>query len=221
MTVNRRLAAEFVYAPFHLGNRLKGLLVAARNRLLSECDRTAKFMPQSHVTNLSSRRDAIRIGKATVVRAHLMIFAHGGDIEIGDWCYLGEGVRIWSAASVKIGDRVLISHDVEIHDTIAHAVSAKERHTQFRELLATGHQHDLPNVTRDPVTIGNDVWIGFRSAIMRGVSIGDGAIVAANSTVLEDVPPWTVVAGSPARIVKRLIPEYDPGQPGLTGTDTV
>lgn len=212
MIVDRRLAAELVYAPLHLANRLKGLLVSARNRLLSECDRTAKFMPQSHITNLSGRSGAIRIGKATVIRGHLMIFAHGGDIEIGDWCYLGEGARIWSAASVKIGDRVLISHDVEIHDTIAHAVSAHERHTQFRELSESGHQTDLANVTRAPVVIGNDVWIGFRSAVLRGVTVGDGAIVAANSLVLDDVPPWTMVAGVPARVVKQLEPEYEPSQ---------
>ena len=53
-----------------------------------------------------------------------------------------------------------------------------------------------------PIHIGNDVWIGARSIIMDGVSIGDGAIVAAGSVVTKDVPPYAVVGGSPAKIIK-------------------
>ncbi len=53
-----------------------------------------------------------------------------------------------------------------------------------------------------PVRIGNDVWIGTHSIILRGVTIGDGAIVAANSVINRDVPPYTVVAGVPARVIK-------------------
>lgn len=210
LSPTRRLIAEVCYAPIHMAERIKGALVSRRNRLLSEAHRTARYMPQSFVTNLSDRRDAIRIGEGTVVRAHLMVFAHGGEIQIGDWCYLGEGARLWSAAGITIGDRVLISHDVELHDTNAHARSASERYVQFRELLATGHQRALPNVARKAVVIGNDVWIGFRSVVLKGVVIGDGAIVAANSLVLDDVPPWTVVAGAPAQVVRHLEPEHRP-----------
>ena len=52
------------------------------------------------------------------------------------------------------------------------------------------------------ITVGNDVWIGCNSTVLRGVSIGDGAIVAANSVVTKDVPPYAVVAGTPSRIIK-------------------
>jgi acetyltransferase-like isoleucine patch superfamily enzyme len=54
-----------------------------------------------------------------------------------------------------------------------------------------------------PVIVGNDVWVGAGSFILRGVTIGDGAVVAANSVVTEDVPPYTIVAGSPARAIKK------------------
>ncbi len=55
-----------------------------------------------------------------------------------------------------------------------------------------------------PVSIGNDVWIGCRSIVLKGVSIGDGAIVAAGSVVTKDVPAYTLVAGNPAQIKKKV-----------------
>jgi len=56
-------------------------------------------------------------------------------------------------------------------------------------------------------TVGNDVWIGYRSTIMPGVSIGDGAIIASNSTVINDVDPYTIVGGNPARPIKKRFSE--------------
>ncbi|WP_343289954.1 CatB-related O-acetyltransferase [Ferrimonas balearica] len=60
----------------------------------------------------------------------------------------------------------------------------------------------------EPVVIGNDVWIAAGAAITRGVTIGDGAVIAANAVVTKDVPPYAIVAGSPAKIIKyRFTPE--------------
>lgn len=199
-----RLVAELLYLPVHFFSMLRLLCLRARNNVLVTAHPTVRFMKEAWVDNFSGRSDTIHIGQGSIIRGSLTIFGHGGRIEIGDWCYLGEGSRIWSAARVKIGDRVLISHDVEIHDTVAHAISAQERHFQYRELLEGGHQRSLANVANAPVTINDDVWIGFRCCIMRGVTIGEGAIVAANSLVLDDVPAWTLVGGSPARIIKQL-----------------
>jgi virginiamycin A acetyltransferase len=53
------------------------------------------------------------------------------------------------------------------------------------------------------ITIGNDVWIGYNATIMAGVTVGDGAIIATNATVVKDVPPYTIVGGNPAREIKR------------------
>lgn len=60
----------------------------------------------------------------------------------------------------------------------------------------------------EPLSIGNDVWIAAGSIITRGVTIGDGAVIAANAVVTKDVPPYAIVAGSPAKIIKyRFTPE--------------
>ena len=66
----------------------------------------------------------------------------------------------------------------------------------------------IKSIDRQPVKIGNDVWIGFRVCIMDGITIGDGAVIGTNSVVTHDVPPYAVVAGSPARVIKyRFTPE--------------
>ncbi|HSV68807.1 MAG TPA: CatB-related O-acetyltransferase [Methylibium sp.] len=67
--------------------------------------------------------------------------------------------------------------------------------------------HRTRPVTAKITTIGNDVWIGHGAFVLPGVSIGDGAVVAAQSVVTKDVPPYAVVAGSPARVVKYRFPE--------------
>ena len=59
-----------------------------------------------------------------------------------------------------------------------------------------------------PITIGNDVWIGARAMVMDGVEVGDGAIVAANAVVTKDVPPYAIVGGVPAKVIRyRFAPE--------------
>lgn len=66
-------------------------------------------------------------------------------------------------------------------------------------------EEDLAKVAqwKGPTTVGNDVWFGFESLIMPGVTIGDGAIIGSRSVVTKDVPPYTVVAGSPARVIRK------------------
>ena len=96
--------------------------------------------------------------------------------------------RIWSANGVEIGDRVLISHNVNIHDCDAHPVSAVDRHAQFRRIAVAGHPREIGDIESAPVRIGDDVWIGFNGTILKGVSIGARSIIGAGSTVTNDVP---------------------------------
>lgn len=157
----------------------------------------------SRIKNAQGRHDAIRIGSNNLIAAELFVFAHGGDIEIGDWCFIGEGTRVWSAAQISIGDRVLISHNVNIFDSLTHPLDAAGRHAQFKAIMQSGHPRDIQLGER-PVTIGDDAWIGASSTILRGVRIGDRAVVGAGAVVTTDVPDDTVVAGNPARAIKSL-----------------
>lgn len=69
-------------------------------------------------------------------------------------------------------------------------------------------QKKIESFKNGPIVIGNDVWIGNRVLILRGVTIGDGAVVGAGSVVTRDIPPYTVAAGAPARIVRMRFPEW-------------
>ncbi len=116
-------------------------------------------------------------------------------LEIGNKTYLGHKVSISVGSRVTIGNHVLIANDVFIADNPGHPMDAMKRRVQGVE----------PDQIR-PVTIGDDVWIGHGSKIMPGVTIGEGAVVGAGSIVTRDVPPYTLVAGAPAKPVRDLRP---------------
>jgi acetyltransferase-like isoleucine patch superfamily enzyme len=151
-------------------------------------------------------RESIVLGGHCHIRGHLLTFAHGGRITMGEYCFLGENSKIWSAAEISIGDRVLIAHNTSIFDNDTHPLNPGKRHAQFVEIITRGHPTEL-DLQEEPVRIEDDVWIGCNVVVLKGVTIGRGAIVGAGSVVTESVPPYVIVAGNPARIVRELTPD--------------
>jgi acetyltransferase-like isoleucine patch superfamily enzyme len=171
------------------------------------CDPGVVFHSDSKVVNMR-RPECIRIGAFTHIRGELLTFAHGGEIMIGEYCYIGDHSRLWSAGRIHIGNRVLISHAVTILDSRTHPISASARHDHYRHIIERGHPKTI-SLDEQPVEIGDDVWIGCASVILRGVTIGRGAIIGAGSVVTNSIPPWTVAAGNPERVIRELLPEED------------
>ena len=166
----------------------------------------AKLKTSARILNARGGAEFIRVGANSIILGELMVFGHGGQLDIGEWCYVGEGTRIWSATSISIGDRVLISHNVNIFDSLTHPLSAAARHKQFVNIIKVGHPRQL-DLDERPVVIGADALISAGSTILRGVTIGRGAIVAAATVVTKDVPEFSIVAGNPARVVRELSPD--------------
>jgi len=162
--------------------------------------------PSARIVNIAGNRSLITVGDNSHILGEILIFAHGGKVEIGCDCYVGDGTRVWSAASITIGDRVLISHNVNIFDSDTHPLSATKRHAQFKAIASVGHPEKI-DLKEAPVVIENDAWIGAMATVLKGVTIGEGAIVGAGSVVTCDVPSWTIVAGNPARIIRELSPD--------------
>ena len=160
----------------------------------------------ARIRNALGDSGKIVIGGHSHIRGELMIFGHGGRISIGEWCYVGAGTRIWSAASIEIGNRVLISHSVNIFDNLTHPLQAAQRHEQARQIFANGHPRKI-FLDEKPVKIGDDAWIGACAMVLRGVSVGEGGIVAAGAVVTRDVPAYSIVAGNPAVVVRELSPD--------------
>jgi acetyltransferase-like isoleucine patch superfamily enzyme len=160
-----------------------------------------RLYASSQIINLASKKSSIAVGANSHLRGELLVFAHAGRITLGERCFVGENSRIWSAADVRIGNRVLISHSVNIHDTNAHSLSAARRSEHFREITDHGHPRNLEDVGSAPIVIEDDAWIGFNSTILKGIKIGPGAIIGASSVVTEDVPAYAIVAGNPAKVI--------------------
>jgi virginiamycin A acetyltransferase len=130
-----------------------------------------------------------RIGRGTLVMDRTRIDEH---CDIGAWSYVGYQCFVSRAT---IGPYASIANNVSIGPG-EHALSGISTSSTFAgpELFA--------ELTSKPVTLGADVWIGVDAIIRRGVTIGTGAVIGANSFVSSDVPPFAVVAGSPARLIK-------------------
>jgi len=153
------------------------------------------LMHEAEIGNMAGDPDRIKIGANSYIRGRLQTYGHGGQVTIGDWCYVGVRSEIWSMNSIAIGNRVLIAHDVNIHDGTAHSTNAAERHKHFRAIIEQGHPKsikDLPGIQSAPIVIEDDVWISFGVTILRGVRIGAGSIISAGATVTRDVPPGVV-----------------------------
>ncbi len=122
-----------------------------------------------------------------------------GRIDIGNYVAISPGVRIKSATSVTIGDGCIIAENAYITDADWHGIYGRI----------------YPPGDSSPVVLEDDVWISDRATILKGVRIGQRSIVAAGAVVTKDVEPFTVVAGMPARVVRKL----DPDGPWVTRRD--
>lgn len=150
------------------------------------------------------RPDSIRIGSHSHICGQLLVFGHGGNIVMGSRCYVGEQTRIWSAAEIRMGDRVLISHLCTIMDNLTHPTDKFERRVQAQHLMEQGFPKDDFNLGERPIVIEDDVLIGCHCLVLRGVTIGQGAVIGAGSVVTSDIPPNTVFAGNPARFIRTI-----------------
>jgi acetyltransferase-like isoleucine patch superfamily enzyme len=122
-------------------------------------------------------------------------------LTVGDHSFIGHGCTFTVGRSVTVGARCLLARDVKVYDLDGHPLDAARR--------AAGERPDQDDCR--PVTLGDDVWVGTGALILKGVTVGDRSVVGAGSVVTGDVPPDVVVAGNPARVVKRL------GPPGSDG----
>lgn len=157
----------------------------------------------SFVLYRSQLENGVRIGKAASTYLGTMFdVGPSGRVTLGDHA-LVHGARIICDRSVEIGDHCLISWNVIIMDNDRAPRDADAR----KEILHrfAGRGQDLCDVAvARPVRIERNVWIGFDSCIMPGVTVGEGSIVGARSVVFEDIPPYSIAVGNPARVIRTI-----------------
>lgn len=157
-------------------NRIKRIVWSMLNVTLFRC------LP-SCMRNGLLRTFGAKIGKSLVYRS-VKIFAPW-NLELGDYSCVGPRVELYSKDKITIGDSSVISQDSYIC-TASHDITSP--------VMATLNK---------PVSIGSNVWIAAKAAIMPGSTIADGSVVAACAVVVKDVEPWSVVGGNPAKFIKK------------------
>ncbi len=160
------------------------------------------------IENLSENPSKIVIGKNCVIKGKLLVFAHQGEIIIGDNCFIGERTEIWSSAKIKIGNNVQVSHNVNIMDTDSHPKDPKLRSEHYLEIIKKGHPSSgniVNNINSKPISINDNVWIGHSSSIKKGVDIGNNSIISSNSIVIKNVPKDTIYHNLVEPIFRKLI----------------
>lgn len=141
----------------------------------------------------------ICIGDNTIIEAGVQLTANKisnkrPEIIIGDGCLIRKDSHITATNSIKIGNGLLTGTNVIITDN-SHGL------TNYDTMTLPPREREL--ISKGPIAIGNNVWLGNNVCVLPGCSIGDGAIVGANSIVTHDIPPYCVAVGIPAKIIKN------------------
>ena len=152
------------------------------------------FFVNQYCPKGSRKETIIQLGKNSRLTVDSYSIWYGGDIKVFDNAelILGRGYcnihcLIRCKEKITIGNNVIMAHNVTIMDS------------DFHHIESDNH------VMTKPVTIRDNVWIGNGATILKGVTIGEGSVIAAKSVVTRDVPPHTIVAGNPAKVIKEDI----------------
>jgi acetyltransferase-like isoleucine patch superfamily enzyme len=187
------LARDLIQLPRRARWRLRGAQVTI--------DPTATVNAR-RVSNLG-RRSTFRVGAQSLCHADIAFDREEAVVEIGRRTFVGRSSLV-SACRISIGDDILISWGATIVDHDSHHPDFAKRRN---DVVDWGRgEKDWTHVAMAPVRIEDKVWIGFNAIVLKGVTVGTGSVVAAGAIVTRDVPPWTVVAGAPARVVNELEP---------------
>jgi acetyltransferase-like isoleucine patch superfamily enzyme len=155
----------------------------------------------------SRRPDAVAIGAGVSIYLGTMFdMGPHGRVTFGDYS-LCHGARIVCDSEITIDPYALISWNVVLMDSYRVPADPDARRPFVTAVTAFDPRRlDGPEPAR-PIRIGRGAWIGFDCCVLPGVTIGEGAVVGARSVVGADVPPFTIVAGNPARYIRRLTEE--------------
>ena len=151
----------------------------------------------------------VQIGENCILNGTFVLETTEAKISVGNNTFIGGGLFV-SAFEIIIGSDVMFSWGCTVMDNDAHSLFWEHRKNDVKDWKRgidekqIGKHKDWNNVNMSKVEVKDKAWIGFNTIILKGVTIGEGAIVAAGSVVTKDVSPYTVVAGNPAVFIKTI-----------------
>lgn len=153
----------------------------------------------------------LEIGENCFLQNQFIFEKNSGFIKIGNGVYIGSGTKMISINEIEVGNDVIIAWDCTIYDHNSHSIYWEKRKSDTKQRIANYIENgnsilnkNWADVVSKPIKIKDKAWIGFGVTILKGVTIGEGAVIAAKSVVTKDVPAWTVVGGNPAQIIKKI-----------------
>lgn len=182
--------------------KLKRLIYQSKCKKNMTFSQTSKLGNYFYLDNSGNPEDVI-IGENCEIGG-ILTTRCGGKISIGTNSYIGAETNIMAKYSVCIGKCAIVSNNVMICDNNNHPTDPKQREKMS---LSGGFHSSLWSweyADGKPIVIEENVWIGRQAIVLKGVTIGRGSIVAMGAVVTHDVPPYSVVAGNPAKVVKQL-----------------
>lgn len=125
--------------------------------------------------------------------------------QVGRWCAVAAGAKIWAPWNLTLGDFVSVANGAELYDVAPIVVGNHITISQDAYICTASHDisSKLKPLVYHPIAIADFSWICARAIVLPGVTIGEGAVVAAGAVVTKDVEPWTVVGGNPAKFIKK------------------
>lgn len=142
------------------------------------------------------------LGNDGLFHGQIVTETSAAEVLIGNNVFLGGGSLIDCVESISIEDDVLISYRCIIADSDNHNIAYSQRKKDLQNWKKG--QHDWGTINTSPIQICKGVWLGTSVIVLKGVTIGEGSVVGAGSVVTKDVPPWTIVAGNPAKVIREL-----------------
>jgi acetyltransferase-like isoleucine patch superfamily enzyme len=160
----------------------------------------------TRLTGLIERRAPggfVGIGDKCLILGQLVLERSESEIRIGNNTFVGGGTVVDSALSISIGDDVLLSYACIVSDCDSHSTKLSLRKADLAAWMSNS-RNNWEDSAKAPIVIGRGAWIGARSIVLKGVTIGEGAVIGAGSVVTTNVPPFVVIGGNPARIIREL-----------------
>jgi acetyltransferase-like isoleucine patch superfamily enzyme len=157
-----------------------------------------------------SNKKYLQIGDDSILDCKILFETSTGEVIVGNRVYIGSS-NIICKSRIEFGDNVFVAWGTCFYDHNSHSIDYREREnditTQLQDYRSGKFFIENKNwsvVGTKPITVGANAWIGMNCIILKGVNIGEGAIVGAGSVVTHDVPAWTIVGGNPAKVIRPI-----------------
>ena len=179
--------------------RLNNLLYIADESSWQEMNRARKLLSKLNNLDLSDYQSIRKIVNELFGKSDETTFLnppffcdYGSNIEVGKNCFINYNCTFLDSSKIKLGDNVFLAPNVSIYSA---------GHPLHPDIRNTGYEYGID------VTIKDNVWIGGNSVICPGVTIGRNVVIGAGSVVTKDIPDWSLAAGNPCRVIRKITEE--------------